>query len=353
MQRVQRSVFRIFRSKGPAEPPQRRRHSVLALLLLLAGVGLGWTHCGGREPAIRIGVVMSSMEQMVYFHMRRAMQELAAADGNELLWMSSDNLESKERFNVRALLISGIDVLIIQPVDGRTAGPLVEGVVARGIPVVALDRLPDDAPVAVYVTADSRRVGVLQAEVLARKLGGAGRVVILAGDESSQVAQDITAGNLEVIRRHPRLEVVLQRFHFRWSRTLAQFTTEDALATAGPVHGILANNSSEAMGAVDVLRRHGLNRKIPVVGADADLDACLAVLDGEMPADVDKRLFELGTAAYHAAVRVVRGEELNTEGSVPNGRYRTPVIYTSVELVTRENLVPAMSYRWGALALVE
>ncbi|GAB4252189.1 MAG: sugar ABC transporter substrate-binding protein [Acidobacteriota bacterium] len=293
------------------------------------------------------------MEQVVYFYMRRAMQELAAADGNELLWMSSDNLESKERFNVRSLLASGIDVLVFQPVDERIAGPSVEEVVARGIPVVALDRLPDDAPVAVYVTADSRRVGNLQAEILAKKLGGTGRIVILGGDESSQVAQEITAGNLEVLRRHPHLQVVLQRFHFRWSRTLAQFTVEEALETAGPIDGILANNSSEAMGAVDVLRRYGLSGKIPVVGADADLDACLAVLDGEMLADVDKRPFDLGAAAYRAAVRLVRGEGLDAGASITNGRYRVPVIYTSVELVTRENLVPVMSYRWSALALAE
>ncbi len=330
---------------------RRVQTACVALAVLAAGWSL--SGCGGRDAPYRIGVLMSSMQQSVYFFMHRAMAEAAAADGVELLWLSSDNLERKEGFYLDGLLASDIDVLIYQPVNERTAGPRVDRLLRNGIPVVALDRLPYDAQVAAYITADSRQVGRLQAECLAEALGGHGRILILSGDQASRVAEEITAGNLEVFDRFPGMTVAQQTYHFRWSRQLAMLTTREALATAGRIDGIVANNSSEAMGAVAALREKGLSGTIPIVGADADFDACLAVLDGEMLAEVDKRPIELGMTAYEVALTLARGEVPQAEHKIPNGRFEIPVVLTPVRLITKQNLLMEMSYRWSALALAE
>jgi ABC-type sugar transport system substrate-binding protein len=246
-----------------------------------------------------------------------------------------------------------VDALIFQPINTAVSGELVELAVQAGIPVIALDRLPADAPVSFYVTADSRAVGRMQARLLAEALGGEGDVLILEGEEGNSVAAAISRGNLDVLGQYERIRVLQRRPHRRWDRALAGLTVEEALGLYSGVDGILANNSSMAMGALGVLRDRGLVGKTLVVGADGDFDACLAVLDGELLGDVDKRPYELGLAAYEAALKQARGEPQAGDEFLQNGRYPVPVRLVAARLLTRDNVQVEMSSRWGALALAD
>ncbi len=301
----------------------------------------------------QIGVIVSNMRDPVYVSMRTAMTDRMAADGVDVLWVSSANSESKQLQDVEAMISLAVDVLIFQPVSTTGSSGMVRKAVRAGIPVVALDRLPADAPVSLYVTADSRTVGRLQARLLAERLGGSGNVLILEGEEGHSVATAITQGNLEVIAQYPGLRILMRRPHRRWDRALARLTVEEALDLYGRVDGILANNSSMAMGALEVLRQRGLNGRVQVVGADADYDACLAVLDGELLGEVDKRPYDLGLAAYEAALEIRQGRLRPGDEIIQNGAFRVPVRLVPVRLITRENVQVEMSSRWGALALAD
>lgn len=320
---------------------------ILCCGLLACGVS-----CHSRER-VRIGVIVATMEESVYSFMMRAMTERAMADGVEVLWVSAGNSEAEQRFEVEAMLAQDLDVLILQAVDSRNASDLVDAAVKARVPVVALDRLPARAPVALYVTADSRKVGQLQAELLVERLAGKGNVLILEGDVDNSVAELISGGNLSVLERYPKIRVLMKRSHRRWDPSLAKLTTEEALDQPSPLHGILANNSRMAMAAVEVLRSRGLSGAIPVVGADADLSACIAILDGELLGDVDKGPYELGLAAYDAALTIARGARVSTNYALTNGAYEVPVSLTPVKLITRENVTVEMSYRWGAVTLAD
>jgi D-xylose transport system substrate-binding protein len=322
-----------------------------SVLLLCLPVGLAGSCAEPGRP--RIGVIVSNMRDPVYVTMRAAMTDRMAADGVDLLWVSSSNSEAKQRQDLEAMASLDVDVLIFQPVSTTGFSGLVRDVVQKGIPVVALDRLPADSPVSLYVTADSRTVGRLQARLLAEKLGGNGNVLILEGEEGHSVAAAITQGNLEVLTQHEGLRVVLRRPHRRWDRALARLTVEEALDLYGRLDGILANNSAMAMGALEVLRQRGLNGRVQVVGADADYDACLAVLDGDLLGEVDKRPYELGLAAYEAALDLHRGYLRPGDEIIQTGAYQVPVRLVPVRLITRENVQVEMSYRWGALALAD
>lgn len=320
--------------------------------LLLIGFAAGLVGCSQPDRP-RIGVIVSNMQDSVYVPMREAMADRMAADGVDLLWVSSANSEAKQRQDVEAMISLRVNALIFQPVNTTASAILVRQAVDAGIPVVALDRVPADAPVSLYVTVDSREVGRIQARILAERLEGRGDILVLEGEEGNSVAADITRGNLEVLARYEGLRVLQRRSHRRWDRGLAALTVEEALDVYRTLDGILANNSALAMGALDILRRRGLNREVLVVGADADFDACLAILDGDLLGEVDKRPYDLGRAAYEAALELCRGALSGRDEVVQNGRYRVPVRMVPVQAITADNLHMEMSYRWGALALAE
>jgi D-xylose transport system substrate-binding protein len=326
----------------------QRRQFLSALTAV--SVGCLATGCKEKRPP-RIGVIVATMTEAVYSFMRRAMTDRMAADGVEVVWVSSGNSEAKQEQDVESMLALGVDVLILQPVNTENSGDLVHRVVSEGTPVVALDRLPGNAPVSLYVTADSRRAGRLQAELLVRELNGSGDILILEGEAGNSVAEAITRGNLEVFSEFSGIRIIARRAHRRWNRELARLTTERVLEEFGRLDGIVANNSSMAMGALAVLRERHLVGQVGLVGADADFGACLAIIDGEILGEVDKRPYELGAAAYDAALRLSRGEPVGRDDLIWNGAYETPVLLGPVRLITARNVGVEMSYRWGALSL--
>jgi D-xylose transport system substrate-binding protein len=328
-------------ARRPVPPRRLRRIAVLAAALAAA--------CAPHRTP-KIGVSVATMQEPVYEFMRQAMLDRRAADGVELLWVSAENSEAKQRADVEGLIAQGVDALILHSVNTATAGELARRAAAAGIPVVAMDRLPEGAPVRLYVTADSRRVGQLQAEQLARELGGRGDVVLLEGEAGNSVAEDITRGNLDVLARYPGIKIVLRRTHKNWARDLARTTTEDAYARyLNKIRGVLANNSGLAMGALDAVEKVRPKRRPVVIGADADRDACEAIVAGQLSADVDKRPDEIGRAAYDAALRLARGEAVAGDETVDNAGVAVSVKRTPVKLITSSNVRQDMAYRWGAL----
>ena len=306
--------------------------------------------CAPARKIPKIGVSVATTQEAVYGFMRKAMLEKAAADGNELIWVSAENSEAKQRADVEGLIAQGVDVLVLHAVNTAAAGALVKRADEAHIPVVAMDRLPAGVPVRLYVTANSRLVGRLQAQHLAAALGGRGNVVLLEGETGNATARDITSGNLEILAGYPEIKVVLRRAHKNWARDLARSTVEDAFAkNADGIQGVLANNSGMAMGALEAVESRKPPVPVVVIGADADRDACEAIVEGRLSADVDKMPTEIARATYEAAVKLIRGERLTADAVLDNGGASVDVRLTPVKLVTKDNVRPAMEYRWGAL----
>lgn len=317
---------------------------ITGVLLLCAA----WACSAPKAP--KIGVSVATMQEPVYSFMRQAMLEKSAAEHVDLLWVSAENSEAKQSADVDGFVAQGVDVIILHAVNTGTAAGLVEKAAAAGIPVIAMDRLPAGAGVSLFVTADSRRVGQLQAKYLAERLGGKGGVVILEGEAGNSVARDITAGNLETLAGYPGITVLARRAQKNWARDLARAAAEDAFARfPGQVQGILANNSGMAMGALEAAEGASPPRAVLVVGADADLDACQAVAAGRLAADVDKMPTEIGRAAFEAAQRLIARRPLERDAVLKDGGASVPVKLTPVRLLTKDDVKPAMEYRWGRL----
>lgn len=302
-----------------------------------------------KKPSIKIGVSVATMKEAVYSFMRQAMMDNKDKYGVEVYWVSSNNNEMEQVANVEDLLAQGISVLILHPVNTAAAASIVEKAQKENVPVVSMDRLPTGANVGCHVTANSFLVGQIQAKYLVERLGGKGNIVILEGEAGHDVAREITAGNKDILKNYPDMKIVVDQAHKAWSRDLAMATTENALTSYdNNIQGILANNSGMIMGAVQALIAEGLTDKVVTVGSDADKDSCQAIIDGANDADVDKMPYQLGLGAFDVAVKIAKGELLETDTTVENGKYRVPVKFTPVRLITKEN-VKEIKDRWPDL----
>jgi D-xylose transport system substrate-binding protein len=108
--------------------------------------------------------------------------------GLRVVTLAADNDNAKQIAQVEDVLTQGAKVLVIQPTDSQAASSYVRLAHERGAKVVAYDRAIVAPDLDYYVSHDSYRVGVLQAQAALQATGTKGKYVILSGQAGHSVA---------------------------------------------------------------------------------------------------------------------------------------------------------------------
>ena len=288
---------------------------------------------------VKIGFILSTMQEERYQKDKAIFEKAASKLGADVFFESCNNNEQTQAAKVENLLAKGIQVLVIQPVNGDAAGTFVREAHKDEVKVIAYDRLIKNADLDFYVTQDSFKVGVLQAEAAVKSTQGKGNYIVLMGQSGHSVAQEITRGNLSVLKKYPDIKVVVQQSHDNWSSQEAMATVENALTKyKNKIDAVLANNSGMAHGAVQALKEQNLLGKVFVAGADADLAAIKNIVLGYQQFEVLKAIQPLAQSAAEAAVKLAKNENLKSDGVVFNGKINVKTVNTPVFPVTKDNL---------------
>ncbi|MGZ3652843.1 MAG: sugar ABC transporter substrate-binding protein [Bdellovibrionota bacterium] len=287
----------------------------------------------------KIGFVLSTLQEERYQKDKKYFAEEAAKLGFEPIVVSADNNAQTQAAKVENLITQGVKALVIQPVNSDAAAALVKEAHEDKIPVVAYDRMINSAPVDFYVTQDSYKVGVLQAEAAAKATKGKGNYVILMGQAGHSVANEITRGVEDTLKKYPGINVVVKRNHEGWSQSLAMATVENALTQyKNKIDAILANNSGMAQGAVQAVSEQGLSGKVFIAGADADLAAIKSIVAGKQQFEVLKAISPLAEAAAQAAFDLASGKTPKSGGTVKSGEFKVAMLATPVYGVSKADI---------------
>src|SRR5690606_19893766 len=115
--------------------------------------------------------------------------------GITLLNYDGQNSTPKQTADVEAAIVSGIDGLIISPLDSVAMAPAVGQAVEAGIPVITIDRRVDGVNgITSHVGADNVLGGEAQAELIVAMFPDGARIVNLQGQPGSSPAIDRNQG---------------------------------------------------------------------------------------------------------------------------------------------------------------
>lgn len=311
----------------------------MKLTLSLGLIALLNASTPAQAAPVKIGFVLSTLQEERYQKDKKYFIEEAKKLGFEAVVVSADNNPQTQAAKVENLLTQGVKALVIQPVNSDAASALVKEAHEDKVPVVAYDRMINNAPVDFYVTQDSFQVGVLQAEAAAKATNGKGNYIILMGQAGHSVANEITRGVEDTLKKFPGIKVVVKRNHDGWSQSAAMATVENALTqNKNKIDAILANNSGMAQGAVQAVNEQGLSGKIFIAGADADLAAIKNIVAGRQQFEVLKAIAPLAEAAAKAAYELTQGKKPSAESSVKSGSFSVPMESTPVFGVSKSNI---------------
>src|SRR6478736_4221030 len=233
--------------------------------------------------------------------------------------LAADNDNAKQIAQVEDVLTQGAKVIVVQPTDSQAASSYVRLAHEHNAKIVAYDRAIVSPDLDFYVSHDSYKVGVLQAQAALAATHGKGKYVLLAGQAGHSVATEITRGYEDTLAPYVArgdIEIVMKQNHSAWSPEQALKTVEDALTrTGGHVDAILANNSGMARGAVQAVTAAGL-ANVFIAGADADAANVNYVCQGKQTVEVLKDIQPLARTAAEVARHLLDGDQMKGSATI-------------------------------------
>lgn len=207
-------------------------------------------------------------------------------------------------------LLGEIDGLAISAVSTDALSPLINRVIAAGIPVISYNTDNPDSDRLVFAGQDLVQSGYVAGEQLAEVLGGEGRVMITTIDAAAQWSLDREGGARASLEKHDGIEVV---------RTLNTGTDpqeiysaiENAMLADPGITGILSLECCSTPAAGEWVKRNGQSGKIKVVGFDLLDQTVDLVADGAVQVTIDQAPARQGFEAVNLLVQFLNGETID------------------------------------------
>ncbi len=286
---------------------------------------------GSGTPArLVIGLSMDSLKEARWQVDRDVIVSRCKELGATVQVHAANSDDTQQIRDVESLLTSGVDAIIVIPVDTDAAGPMTAAAEEAGIPLVYVNRRPSDLPEGVpYVGSDSLYAGTVEMQALAELAGGEGNVVILIGDPANEAAVLRTQGCKDVVAENPGMTVTKEQSG-NWYREEGLAIMENWIQSGDPIDVVCANNDEMALGAIEALKNADLLEDVLVGGVDATADALAAMDAGDLEVTVFQDAAGQGGGGVEAAVSLANGETVDDLIDIP------------YQLVTTENMAEFM-----------
>ncbi len=337
------------------------------------------TNAGGGDASAaaggKVGVSMPTQTSERWIADGEAVESQLKEAGFEVdLQFANDDIPTQSQ-QIDQMIAQDVKVLIIAAIDGTALAPQLDAAAAKGIKVIAYDRLIRDSDnVDFYVSFDNFKVGVAQGTSLLNGLG----IVDADGKETGEAGPfniELFAGSLDDNNAHfffdgamsvlqPQIDKGVLKVTsgqtsidkvaiLRWQQETAQKRMEDLL-TANyqgdtKVDGILSPYDGISRGIITALQNNGYTGAIgegfPVVtGQDAEIASVKLIQDGVQFSTIFKDTRLLAEQAVKSATDLLGGKEpeANNTEDYDNGKKVVPAYLLDVVTVTKENIVPAL-----------
>ncbi len=262
---------------------------------------------------------------------------------------------------IRTMVANGAVALVIAAIDGGALHSVLEEAAAKGIKILAYDRLLTHTPhLDFYVSFDNFQVGVLQAESIVQALklnqgGGPYNLEIFGGTPDDNNAHLFHAGAMSVLRPYlehhkilvPSNELEMQQVStMRWYSTLAVSRMISLLNRHYQdrrLHAVLSPLDGISIGILDSLKAMGYGkpgRPLPVVsGQDAEVPSIRSIAAGEQSSTIfkDTRALALSAADIVDELLAGRAPVHDPTQSYDNKTKRVPTRLLPPVLVTASN----------------
>jgi inositol transport system substrate-binding protein len=250
--------------------------------------------------AERIGVTMALFDDNFLTVLRNGIQDLAnKTDGVDVQIEDAQNDVAKQLDQINNFIASGVDAIIVNPVDTSATEAMTNAASSAGVPLVYVNRqpinvdsLPDNQAFVASNEIESGTLAAFEGCKLLRAKGKAGgaNIYVLMGELSNQAAVQRTKDFHDVIGMDMcNFIKIIDEQTANWSRDEAQ-----------------------------AMKAGGISmEEVIVTGVDATQDALVAMGGGDLDVTVFQDAHGQGAGALDAALKLARGETVDQKVYIP------------------------------------
>lgn len=290
------------------------RFASLALSLMFAS--------GAALADMKIGVSMSQFDDTWLTYLRESMDKKAKSypEGVQLQFEDARSDVVKQLSQVESFISQKVDAIVVNPVDTAATKKITEAAVKAGIPLVYVNRRPDDLKLpkgVVTVASNDLEAGEMQMQYLADKMGGKGDIVILLGDLANNSTTNRTKGVKEVLAKYPNIKIEQEQTG-TWLRDKGMTLVNDWLTQGRKFDAVVANNDEMAIGAAMALQQAGVDKgSVLIAGVDGTPDGLNAIKKGNMTVSVFQDAKGQADGSIDTAVKMAKNEPVEQAVWVP------------------------------------
>ena len=347
----------------------------LLITIVAGGLALSLAACGGDDDSATdaggdggkgsIGVAMPTKSSERWIADGNNIKEQLEAAGYTVdLQYAEDDIPTQVS-QVENMITKGVDTLVIAAIDGTALGEVLTTAESQDIDIISYDRLIRDSDaVDYYTTFDNFKVGVLQAESLAKGLEETGdgpyNVELFAGSPDDNNATFFWDGAMSVLQ--PMIDngdLVVpsgqtdfeQAAILRWDPATAQKRMEDILTktySSETVQGVLSPYDGLSLGIIAALQGNGYGgggKDLPVVsGQDAEVQSVKSIMAGEQYSTIFKDTRELAKVTVDMITALGDGgePEVNDSETYDNGVKVVPSYLLDPVVVYKDDVQPVL-----------
>ena len=264
-----------------------------------------------------VGVTMARFDDNFLTVLRNDLQKNAdSMDGVDVQIEDAQNDVARQLDQINNFVASGVDAIIVNPVDTSATEAMTNAAASAGVPLVYvnrqpinLDTLPDNQT---FVASNEIESGTLEAFEMCKILramgkGGTGaRAYIIMGELSNQAAIQRTKDVDDIIGIDMCSFIeIIDRQTSNWQRDQAQNLMTNWLSSGEPFDAVFANNDESAIGAIQAIKAAGISMDDVVIGGvDATQDALVAMQSGELDVTVFQNAAAQGSGSARCRAAV-------------------------------------------------
>jgi len=258
-----------------------------------------------------IPLVSKGFQHQFWQAVKQGAEKAADEEGVRITFEGPDNetMVDRQIDMLSAALANKPAAIGFAALDSQAAIPLLRQAQEAGIPVVAFDSGVDsDIPVATATTNNVAAAG-LAADKMAEKIGGKGKVAVVAHDQTSRTGIDRRDGFVNRIgEKYPDIEIVT--IQYGQGDHLKSTEVTKAILTANPdLKGIFGTNEGSAIGVVNGVQELG-TKDLVIIGYDSGKAQKDAIKSGLMAGAITQNPVGIGYETVKAAVAAVNGKDV-------------------------------------------
>ncbi|MGZ3715798.1 MAG: ABC transporter substrate-binding protein, partial [Ktedonobacterales bacterium] len=236
-----------------------------------------------------------------------------------------------QQTQAESALTTGACILVVAPVDSTASAAIVTKAKAKGVPVIAYDRLINSDDLNYYASFDGVAVGKAQGNYIAANYqkyvtqNGNNNVMMINGSDTDNNAKLFGSGAhsvLDPLFSAGTLKKVYEQSTPGWTNSTAQTEAEAALtANHNKIAVAYVMNDGMANTVIAALKAHNLNGKVLVTGQDAEVSGIRNILLGDQSMTVYKPITKLADSVGQLVAAISNGTDTS---SLANQQVKNP-----------------------------